>query len=348
MAATSCELYPEISNQLSVVLKALESYEYTELELIPFTWSDNTNDLLVCELKEDTLMIQGTPLRIIYMEAQQIFSRFRQNLKRGSFSWDWKLWDSLSRFLLFVQPAQSTVWNFRKCLLLQSHVSYDLELEVNRMALKRNAKTSEVWQHRKWILLQQTNSISSDFIERELEMCSFLVDRFEKSYHLWYYRWWLVDSYISILPREFIIQEYYKKSKEAIRQHVSDHGAYFYRQKLLLYLLKNQNTQVDYFALLSSEWEWTHSIIEMIDYSFDSPFSYAQFIYACCSYWLDYENSQHRYLMDAVYQTLKCRKSKNRQDDKVSSNMLFKMSRQLFQVVKIIIHDDMHHRTITK
>ncbi|GJQ12847.1 hypothetical protein GpartN1_g4638.t1 [Galdieria partita] len=350
MADSTCELPPppppEISKQLSIVLRAVELYEYSELEVIPVTWSDTAEDTLDCEMKEDILVIQGSQLLVVYVEALQLFNRFCQHLKRGSLSEHWRLWDCLSRFLLFVQPDQSTIWNFRKFLLLQNLVSYDLELQVNRIALKRNAKTSEVWQHRKWILAQAAHIvIHSDFIERELELCSFLVNRFEKPYHVWYYRWWLVHSYIGVLSKDFVMQEYHT-IKLSIQQHVSDHGAYFYRQKLLLYLLNNQNTPDDCFVLLNSEWNWTHSIIKMLDRSFVSPFSYTQFIYSCCYCWLDNGNSQQRYLMDTIYKILKYYTIGNQQDDKILSTMLSKMSQQLCQNGKKIFHKD--ERATTK
>jgi len=318
----------EISHQLSNLLHAVYECEYTEVEWLPWVCcSDNVENPVVWE---DTLVLQGAKLLDIYAEGLQLFNKFRRHLMNVSFVGDSKLWDSLSRFLLFIQPSHSTCWNFRKFLVQHHHASYLMELKVSEIALKRDAKASEAWHHRKWLLSQHAQVLSrDDLLVRELELCRLLGNRFEKCYHLWYYRWWLVQRYLEMLPNDLLSQEYETTSKEAIRQHVTDHGTYFYRQKLLLYLLKQAKEKDRCYQLLRSEWTWIQSIAKMVDHSFDSFISYARFIYCCCDGWLDKSNIHQQSLIDDIYKTLQWHTVENRRETCIT--LLSKMSQQLVQ-----------------
>ena len=100
----------------------------------------------------------------------------------------------LSATCLKLNPANYTVWSFRrKCLLSLGLISdkvtvqNDLDLAANLGG--SNPKNYQIWYHRRALL--ETHG-AREFLDEELDYITNVLEEDSKNYHAWSYRQWIL------------------------------------------------------------------------------------------------------------------------------------------------------------
>ncbi|CAF0721162.1 unnamed protein product [Brachionus calyciflorus] len=125
--------------------------------------------------------------RIAYTENfKEVFGYFRAILKISEKSE--RAFD-LTKDAALLNPANYTVWYYRRILLKELNKDLHQELEFITKVIRSNPKNYQVWQHRRCIieLLQEP--------DKELNFTEEILKRDSKNYHAWQYRQWVIKTF---------------------------------------------------------------------------------------------------------------------------------------------------------
>ncbi|RNA16901.1 farnesyltransferase geranylgeranyltransferase type-1 subunit alpha [Brachionus plicatilis] len=125
--------------------------------------------------------------RIAYTEKfNNVFGYFRAVLKTNEISE--RAFD-LTYKAVMLNPANYTVWYYRRILLKELGKDLNQELKLITKIIDQNPKNYQVWQHRRNVveLLQDPS--------RELEFTENILEQDSKNYHAWQYRQWVTKAF---------------------------------------------------------------------------------------------------------------------------------------------------------
>jgi protein farnesyltransferase/geranylgeranyltransferase type-1 subunit alpha len=95
----------------------------------------------------------------------------------------------LSKDAALLNPANYTVWYYRRRLLNELGKDYNEELEFISDVIRSNPKNYQVWQHRRSVVEKLQNA------SQELEFTKQIIRRDSKNYHAWQYRQWAIKKF---------------------------------------------------------------------------------------------------------------------------------------------------------
>merc|ERR1712226_389396 len=90
-------------------------------------------------------------------------------------------------------PANYTVWEYRRRLVKELGLSVDEELEFTKKKMGSNPKNYQMWHHRS-VLLGFKKDIQTSDIEKELELVQYVISHDSKNYHAWQHRICLLQT----------------------------------------------------------------------------------------------------------------------------------------------------------
>lgn len=96
---------------------------------------------------------------------------------------------SLTTECATLNPANYTVWFFRRIILKELHKDLSEELTYVDQVVLKNSKNYQVWHHRK-VIVETLNDGS-----REKEFTEKILDQDAKNYHAWQHRQWFVAHF---------------------------------------------------------------------------------------------------------------------------------------------------------
>lgn len=96
----------------------------------------------------------------------------------------------LTSLAISVNPANYTVWHFRRQVLEALGADLTEELEFTEGVAKRNAKNYQLWHHRRWV----AEKLGPDAASRELEFTRKIFCLDAKNYHAWSHRQWVLQA----------------------------------------------------------------------------------------------------------------------------------------------------------
>ncbi|KAL3976418.1 hypothetical protein ACER0C_022304 [Sarotherodon galilaeus] len=165
--------------------------------------------------------------------------------------------------LLLLNPDFTTAWNVRKELLLCGVLNPEKDLYLGKLALTKFPKSPETWIHRRWVLQQVLNQVStldhnknqqqaeavqadaerneqlSDRLARtlcqEMKVCSDAAGRYPSNYNAWSHRIWVLQHMARGNVKVF--HDELSSMRVWVSMHVSDHSGFHYRQFLLKELI---------------------------------------------------------------------------------------------------------------
>ncbi|XP_013395480.1 protein prenyltransferase alpha subunit repeat-containing protein 1-A [Lingula anatina] len=171
----------------------------------------------------------------------------------------------LSRAVILINPECYSIWNIRKELLQEKHVSVYEELKLSALVLSKHPKSPETFAHRKWILslscfgadivdnsqiepnqsgnpslrvshiIPRVMKLSTEelkaLINEEMRVCTMAAEKYANNYNAWSHRIWVIINLFNC-NKQFIMAEY-ENTRSYVSMHVSDHSGFHYRQFLL-------------------------------------------------------------------------------------------------------------------
>lgn len=90
-------------------------------------------------------------------------------------------------------PANYTVWEYRRQIVKHLNVDIVAELEYTRARMGTNPKNYQMWHHRSELLGFKDTVLKAD-IQRELDLVRFVVEHDSKNYHAWQHRVCLLQN----------------------------------------------------------------------------------------------------------------------------------------------------------
>uniref|UniRef100_A0A1I7YYH0 Protein farnesyltransferase/geranylgeranyltransferase type-1 subunit alpha n=1 Tax=Steinernema glaseri TaxID=37863 RepID=A0A1I7YYH0_9BILA len=114
-------------------------------------------------------------------------------------------------------PANYTVWQYRRELLVHLNKDLDDELDYTKSIIDDNPKNYQVWHHRK-VLLMRKNDCTG-----ELNFIKSVLSNDSKNYHAWQHRHWVVSHFKRIGPAEV------EFASELIQEDIRNNSAWNYR-----------------------------------------------------------------------------------------------------------------------
>lgn len=143
---------------------------------IPYSKRPEWSDIKPIPQDNDTNDI----VRIAYTECfEDVFSYFRAILKLNEKS---ERAFELSKDAAMLNPANYTVWYYRRLLIKELDLSLNDELTFITTTIRSNPKNYQVWQHRRNII-ELLNDPS-----QELQFTEQILKKDSKNYHAWQYR----------------------------------------------------------------------------------------------------------------------------------------------------------------
>jgi len=86
-------------------------------------------------------------------------------------------------------PANYTVWQYRREVLKSLNKDLNLELAYSREVIEENPKNYQVWHHRK-VIVEWLSDPS-----KEKRLTEIMLQHDAKNYHVWQHRQWVVKTY---------------------------------------------------------------------------------------------------------------------------------------------------------
>ncbi|XP_074602449.1 protein prenyltransferase alpha subunit repeat-containing protein 1-B-like [Brevipalpus obovatus] len=271
-----CSLARRILRDLRIIFE--REPNLLEFDIIPI--EDKICNKSPVILQDHRLALESWSIKHLYQYTYHQFIESRNNhIRRDKASLhEW------TRCLLLLNPDLTTAWNCRKQLVLDGFITIADELKFSELILKRPNKAPENFAHRQWLLrqLMQSQSITDDMVNNELNLCYEAADRYQSHYHAWNHRRWVIQELghgINICFYEL------ETNKNWIQRHVSDFSGYSYRQFIFLrlnHLLKKSvtdrnNSQVSYYSMLLDEMEFIADLLN-VHPSRESFFIYRRFL----------------------------------------------------------------------
>lgn len=90
---------------------------------------------------------------------------------------------------LQLNPANYTVWQYRRDILAALKSDLHVELAKCEVVILENAKNYQVWHHRRCIVELLNDS------SHELTLTAAVLDMDAKNYHAWQHRQWAIKTY---------------------------------------------------------------------------------------------------------------------------------------------------------
>lgn len=126
-------------------------------------------------------------MRIAYTDSfKDVFDYFRAILKLNEKS---ERAFQLSKDATLLNPANYTVWYYRRILIKELNLDLTEELDFITNIIRSNPKNYQVWQHRRNII-ENLNDPS-----QELQFTQQILKKDSKNYHAWQYRQWVIKRF---------------------------------------------------------------------------------------------------------------------------------------------------------
>ncbi len=126
-------------------------------------------------------------VRIAYTDTfKDVFDYFRAILQLNEKS---QRAFELSKDAALLNPANYTVWYYRRLLIKELNIDLAGELDFITNVIRCNPKNYQVWQHRRNVveLLKDPS--------QELQFTNQILKKDSKNYHAWQYRQWVIKTY---------------------------------------------------------------------------------------------------------------------------------------------------------
>lgn len=126
-------------------------------------------------------------VRIAYTDRfRDVYDYFRAVLKSGEKSS--RVLD-LTEDALELNPANYTVWHYRREVLKYIKSDIKKELQYCRDIIEEHPKNYQVWQHRR-VLVEWLNDAGN-----ELRFTEMILAQDQKNYHAWQHRQWVIETF---------------------------------------------------------------------------------------------------------------------------------------------------------
>ena len=142
----------------------------------------------------------------------------------------------LSTHALRLNPANYTVWEFRRHLIRNLKIDLAEELRYMDSTIKKNPKNYQVWHHRRVLIAWLGDPKTElDFIEK-------IFDYTEdwKNFHAWQHRSWLI-SHFKLMANEALRNSEFAFTKKLLDADLRNNSAWNYRMFLLRNSYESQN-----------------------------------------------------------------------------------------------------------
>eukprot|EP00735_Rhodelphis_limneticus_P014648 TRINITY_DN8709_c0_g1::TRINITY_DN8709_c0_g1_i1::g.349::m.349 TRINITY_DN8709_c0_g1::TRINITY_DN8709_c0_g1_i1::g.349 ORF type:complete len:318 (+),score=71.99,sp/P93227/FNTA_SOLLC/45.51/2e-85,PPTA/PF01239.17/3.9e-09,PPTA/PF01239.17/1.8e-10,PPTA/PF01239.17/7.9e-09,PPTA/PF01239.17/1.6e-07,PPTA/PF01239.17/3.8e-05,PPTA/PF01239.17/44,TPR_14/PF13428.1/9.3,TPR_14/PF13428.1/1.5e+04,TPR_14/PF13428.1/8.1,DUF3524/PF12038.3/3.9e+03,DUF3524/PF12038.3/0.025,TPR_11/PF13414.1/1.2,TPR_11/PF13414.1/1.4e+02 TRINITY_D len=178
----------------------------------------------------------------------------------------------LTEEVIALNPANYTVWQFRRELLEALGKSWEDELKYVTLLIQDNQKNYQVWYHRRVVVEK------SGLVNQEKPFTASILEDDSKNYHAWAHRQWVIRTYslwdeeleyIDALLNDDVMnnsawnQRFFVISNQEISQDVCD--------REVKYTLDKIKTRVDN----ESPWNYLRGLLKATLYSFSFPESIA-------------------------------------------------------------------------
>ena len=133
---------------------------------------------------------------------------------------------SLTLELLKLNPELTLAWNYRREILLHNNspLRDELTLLNSVMVDMRMTKSYCLWNHRRWVLLQESRNLSDDELRAEMSIVEKIHSLDSRNFHAWSFRKFLIDTFGRHIGTDDL--EY---STQLIEADFSNYSAWFLR-----------------------------------------------------------------------------------------------------------------------
>lgn len=149
---------------------------------------------------------------------------------------------ALTRAVLLINPDVQVAWNIRKELLTSEKQDIHSELNFSAVVLSRKPKCADAFVHRRWLLslLSEVCPLPMDLTQKEFTICTKASESYAHNYYSWSHRIWLAQR--TILQSQRLLDLELLRNEDFLEKHISEHGAFHYRQFLLQHILPHCNS----------------------------------------------------------------------------------------------------------
>ena len=132
---------------------------------------------------------------VIFSAVKDVYDYFRAILKSGEKS---ERALSLTVACIALNPANYTVWQYRREILKALGKDLYEELQYTHTMITSNSKNYQVWHHRK-VIVEWLQDASS-----ELAFTEAILMKDAKNYHTWQHRQWCVKTFKWVCMKNFV------------------------------------------------------------------------------------------------------------------------------------------------
>lgn len=168
---------------MALTAKNDEHLGVTSAPLILFRDNANWNDVI--PIFNDS-MEDGAVKISVSAEFQDAYAYLRALLHSNELS---ERAFQLTSTCIRLNPANYTVWQYRRKILKALDIDPRQELEFSSAVIYENQKNYQVWHHRRQIVDR------CEIYSGEFEFINHILLEDEKNYHAWQYRHWLVERF---------------------------------------------------------------------------------------------------------------------------------------------------------